>query len=152
MIQNASICSNWNLVCPPSSALKIASTYSIRFVSHHTGVTLTSFPITRYDYFPVPLASHAEVHLSYASLPLCLQSYYCSNHDGNEEFGDLTLMLNCFSVASNAAWFPEKYADTALWNRSSCLCITFIWEHIHKYLSTSPAHHSSGNVKDNHSS
>jgi hypothetical protein len=127
---------------------------NLRLHLHTTSVSypITDFfPITHDDYCPVPLASHEEDHLTNASLPLCLQSYYCSNHDGNEEFGDLTLMLNCFSVASNAAWFPEKYADTALWNRSSCLCITFICEHIHKSLCTSPDHHSYGYVTDNHS-
>ena len=35
-------------------------------------------------------------------------SCYCSIHDGEAEFGDLTLIENCFIVASNALWLPEK--------------------------------------------
>lgn len=33
---------------------------------------------------------------------------YCSSHEGIDEFGDLSFMLNCFSVASKACWLPEK--------------------------------------------
>ena len=36
------------------------------------------------------------------------QLFYCSSHEGIEELGDFTFMLNCFNVASNAVWFPEK--------------------------------------------
>lgn len=50
--------------------------------------------------------------------------YYCSIHEGFSALGRVGLMLNCLSVASRAAALPLKYAEMALWNSSSCLCIT----------------------------
>lgn len=61
-------------------------------------------------------------------LPEYSLMHYCSIQEGMLALGDFTLMLNCFKVASKATWLPEKYADIALWNSSSCLCITFTWE------------------------
>merc|ERR1719318_1684441 len=50
---------------------------------------------------------------------------HCCIQDGGWLSGDFTLIANCFIVASSAVWFPEKYAETAVWNSSSCFCITF---------------------------
>jgi len=33
---------------------------------------------------------------------------YCSIQEGGLLFGPLTLMANCFMVASSAVWLPEK--------------------------------------------
>lgn len=54
---------------------------------------------------------------------LAAEAYCCSSQEGCWELG--ALMLNCFRVACSAVSLPEKYAETALWNSSSCLCITF---------------------------
>lgn len=40
--------------------------------------------------------------------------FYCSSQLGDDELGALTLILNCFRVASSEDWLPLKYADTAL--------------------------------------
>ena len=60
------ICSNWNLVCPPSSPLKTASTYSICYVSHRPNIIPISFQllttITCLYHWPAMLRPTYHVH------------------------------------------------------------------------------------------
>lgn len=65
----------------------------------------------------------------FLSVRSTLSAHYCSSsQDGLSEPGGFSLTLNCIRVCSNCCWLPAKYAEVALWKRSSCLCITLTYK------------------------